>query len=96
MLETTGRLVTKTGSLAVSGVLGVVLVNAAKKAQERGAGRRAAVEGTKAAIRGSRLLEQKVERARLEAGDILAQAKDEMGEQAQPPRSDSAGNGHEH
>lgn len=90
---TTAR--TVLGSL-VSGVLGVAVVRAAERRGGRPA-RRVAVEATKAGIRGARAAEVGVERVRLAGGDVLAQAREEMGEQARPPAAagpDAHGHGH--
>lgn len=68
----------------VSGVLGVAVVRAAKRRGGRPV-RRVAVAATKAGIRGARAAEVGVEQIRLAGGDVLAQAREEMGEQARPP-----------
>lgn len=68
----------------VSGVLGVAVVRAVQTRGGRPA-RRVAVDATKAGIRGARAVEVGVERARLAGGDVVAQAREEMGEHSRPP-----------
>ncbi|NHC47238.1 DUF1490 family protein [Motilibacter aurantiacus] len=80
----------------VTGVVGVAVV---RLAERRGApaARRVAVEVTKAGIRGGRALGEGVERTRLAAGDVAAQAREEMGEQAPVPGTSATGHdGHQH
>ena len=80
----------------VTGVVGVTVVRAAE-ARGAAAGRRLAVEAAKAGLRGARAAEVGVEKARLAAGDVMAQARGEMGEEAPPPAAaPSGGHAHDH
>ena len=87
-------LLRKAVGTVVTGVVGVTVVRAAERRSST-AGRRVAVEITKAGLRGARAVEVGVERARLSAGDVVAQARGEMGEQAPPP-SGSVPHSHDH
>jgi hypothetical protein len=82
--------------LALTAVASAGLVKAVSDGRGSAALRRLAVGGTKAGIRASRAAETGVERFRLGAGDIVAQAYDEMGEQAPVPPTPQAGHDHQH
>lgn len=87
-------LVRRAAGTVVTGVVGVAVVRAA----ERNGGRlprAAAVRLTTWGIRGARTAERTVERGRLAAGDVRADAYARLGEQAPPPASRAA-DGHDH
>ena len=91
-----GNVVKRTGRLAVTGVVGVVLVDLAKKAAARGSARQGVVAATTWALRGKRQLEVGAENVRLAGGDIIAEARGRVGEQAPVPGADVAGHDHDH
>ncbi|NAZ82343.1 DUF1490 family protein [Kineococcus sp. R8] len=82
------------GRLVVTAAASAGLVKAVSDGRGAAALRRVAVSGTKAGIRASRAAEAQVERSRLGAGDIVAQAYEELGERA--PVRDVAAGGHDH
>ena len=84
------------GRLALTAVASAVIVKAVGDGRGGAALRRLAVSGTKAGIRTSRAAETGVERLRLGTGDIVAQAYEELGEQAPVPRTPEAGHDHQH
>ena len=90
-----GRLLRKAAGTVATGVVGVVVVRAAERGEGGTLPRRVAVAATRWGILGTRRAEQAVERARLAAGDVRAQAYADLGEQAPPPADRSAG-GHDH
>ena len=73
-----------------TGVVGVLVVRAAEGSEPGSLPRKVAVQVTRWGILGSRRAEAAVERARLAAGDIRAQAYTDLGETAPPPAGRSA------
>lgn len=84
------------GRLVLTAAASAGIVKALGDGRGGAALRRLAVTGTKAGIRTSRAAETGVERFRLGAGDIVAQAYDEMGEQVPVPPTPQAGHDHQH
>lgn len=84
------------GRLVLTAAASAGLVKAVSDGRGSAALRRLAVGGTKVGIRTSRAAETGVERLRLGAGDIVAQAYDEMGEQVPVPPTPQAGHDHQH
>lgn len=93
--RTGGLLRTALGTVA-TGVVGVVVVRAAERGETGSLPRKVAVGATKLGILGARRAEKAVERTRLAAGDVRAQAYADLGEQAPPPANRSAGHDHSH
>ncbi|MFB9375864.1 DUF1490 family protein [Kineococcus gynurae] len=89
-------LVAPLGRLVLTAAASAGLVKALENGRGAQAVRRIAVSGTKAGIRTSRIAEARVEKLRLGAGDIVAQAYDELGEQVPTPREPGAGHDHQH
>lgn len=84
---------------AASGVIGAIVVRqAAKTAPKAGPAARKALIGSLAGgIVAGRWLGSAAEEARLKAGDMLAEARSSLGEEAPPPSAFDAGNhDHEH
>ena len=92
---TAGRLLRKAVGTVATGVVGVAVVRAAERGEGGSLPRRVAVTATRLGILGTRRAETAVERARLAAGDVRAQAYADLGEQAPPPADRSTG-GHDH
>jgi chaperone-like protein len=90
-----GRLLRKAVGTVATGVVGVVVVRAAERGEGGSLPRRIAVTTTRLGILGIRRAETAVERGRLAAGDVRAQAYADLGEQAPPPADRSTG-GHDH
>lgn len=91
-----GSLLRKAVGTVATGVIGVVVVRAAERGESGSLPRTVAVGATKLGIRGARRAETAVERTRLAAGDVRAQAYADLGEQAPPPADRSAGHDHAH
>jgi chaperone-like protein len=89
------RLLRKAAGTVLTGVVGVVVVRAAERGQTGSLPRRLAVGATTWGIRGARRAEVAVERTRLAAGDVRAEAYAALGEQVPPP-VDRTGAGHDH
>ncbi|MCZ2814134.1 MULTISPECIES: DUF1490 family protein [unclassified Modestobacter] len=93
---TAGRVLRKAAGTVATGVVGVVVVRAAERGETGSLPRRLAVGATKWGIRGARRAEVGVEKARLAAGDVRAQAYADLGEQVPPPADRSGGHDHQH
>jgi hypothetical protein len=72
---------------ALSGTAGVLVLRGAAKAAPKAkpAARRLLVSGIAGGITTGRRLGAAAEEARLKAGDLLAEARDQLGEEALPP-----------
>lgn len=89
-------LLRKAAGTVVTGVVGVLVVRAAERGEPGSLPRKVAVRATRWGIVGSRRAEAAMERARLAAGDVRAQAYADLGEQAPPPADRSGGHDHSH
>jgi hypothetical protein len=83
---------------AVSGVVGGVLLRGAAKAAPKAkpAARRTLVSGLAGGIVAARWLGSAAEEARLKAGDMMAEARSSLGEEAPPPSAVDTGHAHDH
>ena len=88
-------LVSKAAGAIASGVAGVAVVEGVKKASGGGGVHQAAVAVITLGLRGVRAAEAGAERARLGAADIVAEARDRIGEQSPVPGTDATQD-HEH
>ena len=91
-----GSLLRKAVGTVATGVVGVLVVRAAERGESGSLPKKAAVGATKLGILGARRAETAVEKARLAAGDVSAQAYADLGEQAPPPADRAAGHDHSH
>ncbi|MEW2634222.1 DUF1490 family protein [Streptomyces sp. NPDC048389] len=82
---------------AVSGVVGGLIIRGLSKRLPDGtsAARKAVVGGVAGGIVAGRRLSSAAEEARLKAGDVLAEARTALGEEAPPPSAVKVGD-HEH
>lgn len=80
-----GAVLGKAVSTVVTGAVGVAAYNGVKEIGRRAPLRDAAVTATAWSIRGVRKAEEKAETARLSAADVIAEAKEKVGEQVTPP-----------
>jgi hypothetical protein len=85
----------KAAASVASGVVGVAVVEGARKLVGPRGVHRAAVTVTAAGLRGVRVAETGAERARLALGDVVAEARERIGEQAPEPSANPA-HDHEH
>ncbi|MGH8905102.1 MAG: DUF1490 family protein [Egibacteraceae bacterium] len=83
---------------AVAGVVGTTILRAggAGATKVQPALRRAAVGVVTGGIVLSRRLGTMTEEARLTAGDVVAEARKRLGEEATPPQTTTRASGHEH
>lgn len=87
-------LAAKVASTVVTGVVGVAAYNALKKAAEKAPVRAAAVTATAWGLRAARVAEEQAEQARLTMGDVVAEARERIGEEAPPPVVAEHGHAH--
>lgn len=90
-------LVAKAASTVVTGAVGAVAYALARKAVQRAPLREGAVVVTSWGLRGTRRAETAAESARLSVADVVAEARERIGEEATPPGTAGvADHGHEH
>ena len=82
--------------LAAAGVLGDLIVTGARKVMPERPGRRLLVRAMAGGIVLGRRLEGAAEEARLLAGDLVAEARSSLGEEAAVPATGDGAAGHEH
>ena len=82
--------------LAVAGVLGDLIVTGARRVIPEHAGRRLTVRAMAGGIVLTRRFESAAEEARLLAGDLLAEARESLGEEAPLPVAGDGAATHEH
>lgn len=90
-----GAFVGKAASLVVTGLAGAVAFEGVKKVVTRDTLRGTAVGVTALGLRGARAAETGAEKARLATADIVAEARERIGEQAPAPGA-ATGHGHSH
>ncbi|WP_236242302.1 DUF1490 family protein [Streptomyces sp. CC228A] len=96
-LAVAGATAGKLAHYAVSGVVGALIVQ--KLPAAKPAARKALVGGLAGGIVAGRWLSEATEEARLKAGDMLAEARTSLGEEAPPPSAvkvDHDDHGHQH
>lgn len=92
----TGHLAARAAGLLISGVAGAAVVDRLKRPATGTAVKRAAVSVTALTLRGKRRLESGAENLRLTAGDVVAEAREKIGEQAPPPAQPAPAHDHDH
>ncbi|AQA22635.1 MULTISPECIES: DUF1490 family protein [Rhodococcus] len=89
-------LIIKAASTVVTGAVGVAAYNGARRIVARAPLREAAVTATEWGLRGARKAEEGAESARLTMADVVAEARERLGEEVPPPGVADAGHGHAH
>lgn len=89
-------IVVKVASTALTGAVGVAAYNGVKKLYEKAPVRKVAVSATELGLRGVRKAEVQAESARLAVSDVVAEARDRLGEDSPPPSVSDTGHGHSH
>lgn len=92
----TGHLATRAAGLLISGVAGAAVVDRLKRPATGAAFKRVAVAVTTVTLRGKRRLESGAENLRLTAGDVVAEARQKIGEQTPPPTRPAQAHDHDH
>lgn len=86
----------KLAGIAGSGVLGVLIVESVRSGKAASKAREGAVAATAWGLRAQRTAETKAENLRLGFGDIVAEAREKLGEQSRPPADPGHDHDHEH
>lgn len=84
---------TKAATLVVHGVVGAAAYDLVRKAAKKAPVREAAVSAAELGLRGTRKAEEAAESARLKISDVMAEARERIGEEAPTP---AVGNAHDH
>jgi hypothetical protein len=91
-----GGLLVKAASTVVTGVVGVAAYEGLRKAVAKAPIREAAVTTTAWGLRGVRKAEVGAESARLKVADVMAEARERVGEEAPPPAVADTAHTHDH
>lgn len=89
-------LLAKAASMVVTGAVGVAAYEGMRKALAKAPMREASVTVTAWGLRGVRKAEDAAERARLVVGDVVAEARERVGEEVAPPAVGEGAHDHEH
>ncbi|ULN47117.1 DUF1490 family protein [Mycolicibacterium goodii] len=89
-------LLVKAATTVVTGAVGVAAYEGLRKAVAKAPVREAAVATTALALRGARKAEVEAESARLKVADVMAEARERIGEEVPPPAAGDAGHDHDH
>jgi len=87
-------LLAKAVSTVITGVVGVTAYELVRKAAAKAPVREASVTAATWGLRGARKAEESAESARLQVADVMAEARERIGEEVPPPAV--AGGGHDH
>lgn len=91
-----GHLLARAATLVATGIAGAAVVDRLKAPSTGRAVRRGVVAVTAAAMAGKRKVETGAENLRLSAGDVAAEAREKIGEEARPPAADAGHHDHDH
>ena len=80
--------VAKAATTVVTGVVGVAAYDGLRRAVKAAPAHETAVNTAVWSLRGVRKAEEGAERARLRIGDVVAEARQRLGEEASPPAVD--------
>ena len=89
-------LLAKAATTVVTGAVGVAAYDGLRKAVAKAPIREAAVTTTAWAGRGARKADERAESARLKVADVMAEARERIGEEVPPPAVADAGHSHDH
>lgn len=89
------RPLSRLAGITASGVIGAVIVDGLRSSHARRAARRGAVSAAAWGLRAQHRAEIKAEELRLQFGDIVAEARERVGDEAKPP-ADVSGHEHDH
>lgn len=89
-------MIAKAATTVVTGAVGVAAYELVRKAVAKAPVHEASVAATAWGLRGTRRAEEAAERARLKVADVVAEARERVGEEAPPPAVHEASDGHVH
>lgn len=87
-------LLAKAATTVVTGLVGVSAYELLRKAVDKAPLHETAVKAAELGLRGTRRAEEAAESTRLKLADVVAEARERIGEEAPPPAA--AGSGHDH
>ncbi|MBS9534896.1 DUF1490 family protein [Mycobacterium sp. M1] len=87
--------IAKAATTVVTGLVGVSAYEILKKAIDKAPLHSAAVTATEWSLRGTRRAEEAAESARLKVADVVAEARERIGEEATPPAA-AVAHDHDH
>lgn len=90
------ELLVKAASAVVTGAVGVATYELVRKAVAKAPVREATVTAAAWGLRGARKAEEGAESARLQVADVMAEARERVGEEVPPPAVADAGHDHSH
>jgi hypothetical protein len=86
----------KAATTVATGAVGVAAYDLLKKAVAKVPVREASVTAAEWALRGTRKVEETAETARLNIADVMAEARERIGEEVPPPAVADTEHAHEH
>ncbi len=86
----------KAAATVVTGAVGAVAYDVLRRAAAKAPLHRVAVSTAEVGLRGMRRAELGAESARLAVADVVAEARERLGEEAPPPGIPDAGHDHDH
>lgn len=86
----------KAATTVVTGAVGVAAYDALRKVAAKVPVRGASVTAAEWALRGARKAEETAETARLNIADVMAEARERIGEEVSPPAVAQTEHAHEH
>ena len=89
-------LLVKAATTVATGAVGVAAYDVFRKAVAKLPIREAGVTAAEWALRGTRKAEEAAEAARLNVSDVMAEARERIGEEVPPPAVADSGHAHEH
>jgi Protein of unknown function (DUF1490) len=89
-------LLARAAATVVTGAVGVAAYDVVRKLAAKAPVHDVAVTTTEWGLRGVRRAEGGAESARLKVADVMAEARERIGEEAPPPSVTEAGHDHEH
>ena len=89
-------LLAKAATTVATGVVGVAAYEAIRKAVAKAPIHEASVTTATWALRGARKAEESAETARLKIADVMAEARERIGEEVSPPAVADAEHDHDH
>lgn len=91
-----GAFLAKAASTVVTGAVGVAAYQGVRKVVKKAPVREASVTATAWALRGVRQAEVGAESARLKVADVVAEARERIGEEVPPPAVADGAHAHDH
>ena len=86
----------RAATTVITGVVGVAAYDALRKALAKAPIHEASVTAATWALRGTRKAEETAETARLKVADVMAEARERIGEEVPPPAIAVAEHNHDH